>query len=104
MSVSHPYHPRRQPYSAKKMAKPVNFRCAAPAANRVMLIGDFNEWNPAATPMSRQPDGWWTAQVALNHGHHRYHFLVDGVPVLDPRAQGVTRNGRNEKVSMIAIS
>ncbi len=55
-------------YSAKKMAKPVNFVCRAPDAKQVFLTGDFNDWDPVSHPMKRQPDGAWTAQVPLNHG------------------------------------
>ena len=43
-------------YSAKKMAKPINFICYAPHARSVSLIGDFNDWDPGAHPMQRQPD------------------------------------------------
>jgi 1,4-alpha-glucan branching enzyme len=91
-------------YSAKKMSKPVNFICAAPAAQHVTLIGDFNDWDPNAYPMKRQPDGNWLLQIPLSHGHHHYQFLVDGKPALDPRAQGIARNEKNEKVSLLAVS
>jgi 1,4-alpha-glucan branching enzyme len=93
-----------QRYSVKKTLKPVNFVCVAPQARQVMLAGDFNDWDPEALPLKRQPDGSWTAQVTLGHGHHHYRFLVDGKPTLDPRAQGVARNEQNEKVSLIAVS
>jgi 1,4-alpha-glucan branching enzyme len=91
-------------YSAKKMSKPVNFICVAPEATQVYLLGDFNGWNPVASPMKRQPDGAWLIQVPLHHGHHHYRFLVDGKPVLDPRAQGIARDQKGEKVSLIAVS
>jgi len=91
-------------YSAKKMSKPVNFICAAPAAQNVTLVGDFNDWDPSAFPMKRQPDGNWLIQVPLHHGHHHYQFLIDGKPTLDPKAQGIARNEKNEKVSLIAVS
>ncbi|HZQ45570.1 MAG TPA: isoamylase early set domain-containing protein [Verrucomicrobiae bacterium] len=94
----------RNRYSAKKMAKPVNFRCFAPDAHRVTLAGDFNDWDPAALPMKRQPDGNWLIQVPLNHGHHHYLFVIDGKPVLDPNAQGTARNERDEKVSLLSVS
>ena len=107
MSLSNPdsylLTPRNR-YSAKKMAKPVNFICAAPSAHQVTLAGDFNDWDTAACPMKRQPDGNWLVQVHLNHGHHHYLFFVDGKPTLDPRAQGNARNEQNEKVSLIAVS
>ncbi len=91
-------------YSAKKMAKPVNFVCIAPQAQQVYLVGDFNDWHPEATPMKKQVDGAWLTQVQLNHGHHHYQFLVDGKPTLDPKAQGIARNEKNEKVSLLAVS
>jgi 1,4-alpha-glucan branching enzyme len=90
--------------TAKKTIKPVNFLFLAPDAKEVMLVGDFNDWDPSATPMKRRPDGGWAAQIQLLQGHHHYQFLVDGKPVLDPKAQGIARNEKNEKVSLIAVS
>ena len=100
-SSSHSTHNR---YSAKNMAKPVNFFCLAPEARAVSVVGDFNDWHPNVHPMRRQADGSWYLQIPLNHGHHHYAFLVDGTPVLDPRAMGMARNERNERVSVIAVS
>jgi 1,4-alpha-glucan branching enzyme len=76
----------------------------APEAKQVHLAGDFNDWDLTAYPMNRQPDGAWLIQVPLNHGHHHYRFLVDGKPVLDPRAQGVARDHQGAKASLIAVS
>ena len=92
------------PYGAKKPLRAVNFVCVAPQAQSVGLVGDFNEWNPAAHPMKRMPDGGWLLTVELKHGHHRYAFLVDGNLALDPRAQGITRNDQGERVSLIPVS
>jgi 1,4-alpha-glucan branching enzyme len=91
-------------YSARSMAKPVNFYCEAPRAHAVHLVGDFNQWNPASHPMRRQVDGWWSLQVMLTHGHHQYRFLVDGQPMLDPHATGRAVNELNEVVSVMAVS
>ena len=82
----------------------VNFFCMAPQAKSVSLVGDFNDWQPAAHPMTRMPDGGWTIRLELPHGHHQYVFLVDGQPTLDPNAMGKVHNERNEVVSLIAIS
>lgn len=91
-------------YSAKRNLHHANFYCLAPQARQVMLVGDFNKWNPTAAPMQRMPDGRWMTSLELPHGYHRYLFLVDGKPVLDPNATGKTRNERNEPVSLIALS
>jgi 1,4-alpha-glucan branching enzyme len=82
--------------------RPVNLYCHASEAKSVQRVGDFNRWNPL--PMSQRNDGWWFAQAMLVHGHHRYRFLVDGQPVLDPHAMGKARNRLNEEVSVVAVS
>jgi 1,4-alpha-glucan branching enzyme len=102
MDWSHsPLQPR---YSAKAQSKPINFYCNAPEAKQVSIAGDFNDWDAQSHPMHQQPDGTWFVQVHLAHGHHHYWFVVDGKPMLDPRAQGTARNEVNEKVSLIAVS
>ena len=95
---------RKGRYSAKSMAKPINFLCIAPEAQEVCVIGDFNEWNGNSHAMNRQFDGSWSTQIDLPHGHHRYQFLIDGKPSLDPSANGVVRNEQNQRVSLIAVS
>lgn len=96
--------PSSDRYSAKDTAKPINFYCDAPKAQAVHLAGDFNRWDPTTHPMERRVDGWWFLQVPLTHGHHQYRFLVDGKPMLDPRATGVARNEWDEEVSLVAVS
>jgi 1,4-alpha-glucan branching enzyme len=91
-------------YGPKKTLRAINFICNAPQAQSVNLVGDFNRWNPASHPLKRQPDGAWLLSVELNHGHHRYGFLVDATLTLDPRAQGITRNDKGERVSLVPVS
>ena len=57
------------------MTKPVNFICTVPEAKQVYVLGDFNNWNPTAHPMNRQPDGayglttdWWAGHVEKEVG------------------------------------
>jgi 1,4-alpha-glucan branching enzyme len=91
-------------YGAQQTLRAVNFICNAPEAKSVHLVGDFNNWNPTTHPMKQQPDGAWLLKVDLKHGHHRYAFLVDGQLTLDPQAQGITRNDKNERVSLRPVS
>jgi hypothetical protein len=57
----------------------VTFVFRAPGASRVALVGDFNGWDPEATPLKRATLGdTWTAQVPLPRGLHAYAFVVDG--------------------------
>ena len=92
------------PYTARRNLHHVVLRCDAPQAKEVRVVGDFNGWNPSATPMARQPDGQWMVSLELTHGFHEYLFLVDGKPVLDPSATGKTRNTFYEQVSLLALS
>ncbi|MGV3771623.1 MAG: glycoside hydrolase family 13 [Verrucomicrobiales bacterium] len=98
------YSPGKPKYSAKNNLRPTNFLCIAPGAQKVSIIGDFNEWNPEANPMSQAPDGGWHATISLTHGHHQYLFVIDGLAYLDPRAQGTSKNEHYEKVSIIPVS
>ena len=91
-------------YAARRTTKPVNFYYSAPSAQSVYLVGDFNGWDPTSHPMRRRVDGWWFIEVQLRHGHHRYRFLVDGKPVLDPQGTGITRDEHNEQVSLLSVS
>jgi 1,4-alpha-glucan branching enzyme len=91
-------------FGYQKPLRAVNFICHAPQAVSVHLVGDFNNWNPTANPMKQMPDRSWLLTLELKHGHHRYAFLVDKVLTLDPHAQGVTRNEKGERVSLIPVS
>ena len=66
----------------------VHFQIHAPGAQRVELVGDFNNWTPGAIRL-HGPDasGHWTADVELPEGRYEYQFLVNGKTwVTDPNA------------------
>jgi len=49
-------------------------------AEEVHLCGDFNDWSPTATPMTRRKDGSFGATVVLEPGRaYRFRYLLDGV-------------------------
>ena len=58
----------------------VQFALVAPGAHTVTVVGDFNDWDPAATPLRpvAGPRGVWSVQVPLHPGRHEYAFVVDG--------------------------
>ena len=59
-------------------ARPVRLQLAA-HASRVAVVGDFNDWDPAATPLRRAPDGRaWVVELRLPPGRYHYTFLIDG--------------------------
>ena len=64
----------------------VQFVLVAPDAKSVSLVGDFNDWDPTATPL-RTASGAWSVAVRLIPGRHRYAFVLDGVRwIADPLA------------------
>lgn len=68
-------------------ARSVRFALVAPGASRVSLVGDFNQWDAAATPMRQFGDGrLWLVEVPLPPGRHVYAFVVDGDVTPDPAA------------------
>jgi 1,4-alpha-glucan branching enzyme len=65
----------------------VQFVLVAPGAKSVALVGDFNDWDAAVTPLRRATGGAWSTAVKLPAGRHRYAFVVDGVRwIADPAA------------------
>ena len=56
----------------------IQFVFVAPTAQSVSLVGDFNNWEIDATPLTAGPGrSVWTVQLRLPNGRHRYAFVVD---------------------------
>ena len=77
----------------------------APSATMVSLVGDFNDWEAAATPMEGTvTDGLWTVTVPLAPGRYRYAFLVDGASwVPDPAAPRALEDDFGRPNSVVTI-
>ncbi len=56
---------------------------AAPQAKDVFVAGDFNNWDPTATRMTRRGSEF-KRKIELAPGEHQYKFVVDGQWVADP--------------------
>ena len=52
-------------------------------ASEVSVVGDFNQWNASAHPMTRE-GGAWTTTLRLRPGRYLYKFVVDGQWMADP--------------------
>lgn len=75
---------------------PVTFAIDADSAAAVSVVGDFNQWDPSSTPLTRGTSGIWSVTLTLPPGRYRFSFLLDGriwradpdrPPVLDPDFQ-----------------
>ena len=56
----------------------VTFKVRAPAAEEVIVVGDFNNWNAHEHPMKKDDEGFWKVTVLLAPGRYEYKLLIDG--------------------------
>ena len=90
--------------SATREVRIIQFVLAAPAAGRVSVAGDFNDWSPVATPLHRATGGVWVAAIPLAPGRHVYAFIVDGASwVPDPAAPLAPEDGFGSRNSVIVV-
>jgi len=88
----------------KKEEKKVRFEFKAPAASRVLLVGDFNAWNNAGLALKKSKDGIWSIDLGLKPGKYQYKYIVDGQWKTDPSNRMSARNpfGSENSVKEVA--
>jgi len=91
--------PRETP---EPQLKPFEFKHKAPKAKSVELVGDFNAWKPGLLKMKRGSNGLWSLVVPLRPGPHKYLFLDDGEPRVDP-STGTADGPEGRRVSVRVI-
>jgi hypothetical protein len=70
----------------------------------VSVAGSFNEWNPAATPMTREGHAWVT-YLLLPGDWHEYMFVEDGDAwVTDPAASWTVNDGFGNENAVLDLS
>jgi Carbohydrate-binding module 48 (Isoamylase N-terminal domain) len=87
-------------------ARQVRLRLAAPASSRVAVVGDFNDWDPAATPLRPAGDGGtWIVELRLKPGRYHYTFLIDGRRwARDPDQPPAAESDFGAPVSVLTVS
>ncbi|NTW48306.1 MAG: 1,4-alpha-glucan branching protein, partial [Chlorobiales bacterium] len=79
--------------------KGVAFRVWAPHAERVSIIGSFNDWDGSKHPMQAEENGYWYADVAEARVGDQYKFLLTTpngeFKRIDPYAREVTSSVGN---------
>lgn len=68
----------------KLATRKVTFTCNAPNAHAVAIAGDFNQWDPSATPMSHVNPEKWQIKLRLTPGIHEFKYVVDGQWCCEP--------------------
>jgi hypothetical protein len=87
----------------------IKFVLVAPHASTVAVVGDFNNWDAQATPMTRTPTGGtWSVAIPLQPGRHIYAFVVNGANgttqwVADPTAPLAPEDGLGAPNSVVLV-
>jgi 1,4-alpha-glucan branching enzyme len=67
--------------------------------------GDFNDWDPTATPMRASANGVWSVVFPLAPGRHEYAFVVDGKQwAIDPAAPSPSADDFGSPNSVITVA
>ena len=104
-----PTSPEPAPRTASRSATGspiVQFGFVAPHASSVALVGDFNNWDPKATPLrAASTGGVWSVEIPVQPGRHLYAFVVDGtVWRPDPAAPKATGEDFGEPNSALTVA
>ncbi len=91
-------------YGVSQIQDAVVFVTLYPRAQSVQIAGDFNNWQPTATPMQRVGDsGVWQTKMKLPHGTYRYRLVVDGQWQQDPYNERTEMNPYGDYNSVLEV-
>ena len=72
-------------YGVTQTSEAIAFVTLYPRAESVQIAGDFNNWQPAKTPLEKVgQSGVWQTEMKLPAGKYRYRLVVDGQWQQDP--------------------
>lgn len=74
-------------------------------ADRIFVVGDFNEWSTTATPLAQERDGVWRVTLDLPQGsRYEYRYLIDGHWKTDCHADGFATNAHGSENSIVCTT
>lgn len=88
---------------SKIKRRKVTFSLMSPYAKEVVLMGDFNHWNPKKHPMKKDTNGVWKKTTMLFPGRYEYRFLVDNRWENDPENKQLCSNSFGSKNNFIIV-
>jgi hypothetical protein len=81
----------------------VTLRFQDSEAKSVAVVGSFNGWSPASSPMQKKGETW-EITLSLAPGRYSYRFLVDEKKqVLDPSSSGTEPDGYGGRNSVLVV-
>ncbi len=91
-------------YGVSQMQDAIVFVTLYPRAEAVAIAGEFNNWQPATTPMQRVAEtGVWQTKMKLPRGTYRYRLVVDGRWQQDPYNERSELNPYGEYNSILEV-
>ena len=72
----------------------------------VFIAGSFNGWNPFAQPLERVEENgqpYYRVSLTVPRGEHRYYFVIDGVPILDPLNDDIAVEPNGRRTSLFRV-
>ncbi|HEV2293144.1 MAG TPA: AAA family ATPase [Tepidisphaeraceae bacterium] len=92
-------------YGVKQVGDEVVFAAKFADARKVLIAGDFNNWQPTSTPMhTNGTPGHWVMKLPLAPGRYRYRLVVDGKWMTDPNNQYVETNQFGELNNVVEVA
>ena len=88
----------------KAKRRRVTFTLEFPLAREVILMGDFNQWNPKTHLMKKDKSGVWKKDTLLYPGRYEYRFLVDGQWRNDPNNHQTCANNFGSYNNIVMVS
>lgn len=81
------------------------YNSGAAAVQNISVVGDFNNWNKRAHPMTRLPsENEWELVLSLKPGRYRYKFLVNNTQwAPDPTADAFESDGFGGQCAVLVV-
>jgi chromosome partitioning protein len=91
-------------FGVKQIGDQVIFAAKFENASKVLIAGDFNNWSPMSTPMTKtDTPSLWVTKLPLYPGRYRYRFVVDGQWTTDPNNKYVETNQFGELNNIVEV-
>ena len=83
---------KKQFLKSKPVCK-VTFTIPADEAQKVAVLGCFNEWNEKAAPLKKLKNGSFKGSLDLDAGKsYEFKYLIDGTYINEQEADGLVWN------------
>ena len=92
---------KKEKQAAKR--RKISFQFTFSDAHEVVLMGDFNQWDPKKHPMKKNTSGVWEKSLLLAPGTYEYKFCVDGQWKNDPENPLLCPNSFGSKNNFIVV-